>query len=245
MNKFFKRFAPCFLPVFLSFFCFAAQAAAPSPEARIQQRLQNYLGVDVQKKDIVKTPYMGLYEVHVGSNLIYTDKQAQYLFLGEIMNLETRENYTENKLRQISSVSFNDLPKDLAIKIVKGNGKRAIAVFSDPNCRYCKQFENTLKEIDNVTVYVFPYNILSENSVEISKNVWCSANPAKAWDDWMINGTTPAKASEDCSFPNEKIRELGKKYRVSGTPAIFFMDNTRVSGAMDAQSLEEKLKSLE
>lgn len=145
-----------------------AHAAATSPEARIQQRLQNYLGVDVPRSAIVKTPYMGLYEVSIGNNLVYTDKQAQYLFLGEIMNLETRENYTEEKLKKMVT-RFADLPKDLAIKIVKGNGKREIAVFSDPNCGYCKRFEGNLKEIDNVTVYLYPYNILSANSVEISK----------------------------------------------------------------------------
>lgn len=220
-----------------------AQAATPSPETRIQQRLQNALGVNVQKSDIVKTPYLGLYEVRVGNNLVYTDKQAQYLFLGEIMNLETRENYTEEKLKKMVS-SFSDLPKDLAIKMVKGNGKREIAVFSDPNCGYCKRFENNLKEIDNVTIYLYPYNILSAKSVEISKNAWCSSNPEKAWKEWMLDGKEPEKAKADCNFPNDKIRELGKKLRVNGTPTIFFSDNTRVAGAVDAAALEEKLKSL-
>lgn len=220
-----------------------AHAATSSPEAQIQQRLQNYLGVEVQEKDIVKTPYLGLYEVRLGNNLVYTDKQAQYLFLGEIMNLETRENYTEEKLKKMVT-RFSDLPKDLAIKIVKGNGKREIAVFSDPNCRYCKQFESNLKDIDNVTIYLYPYNILSANSVDISKNVWCSANPAKAWEDWMLNGNAPAKAKPDCSFPNEKIRNLGQKLRINGTPTILFSDNSRVAGAVDAAALEEKLNSL-
>lgn len=243
MKYFSKPILQYFLPVFLSLLCFSAHAATSSPEVQIQQRLQNYLGVDVPKKDIVKTPYLGLYEVRVGNNLIYTDKQAQYLFLGEVMNLETRENYTEEKLKKMLT-QFSDLPKDLAIKIVKGNGKRTIAVFSDPNCGYCKRFENNLKNIDNVTIYLYPYNILSENSVEISKNVWCSANPSKAWEDWMLNGNAPAKAKPDCSFPNAKIRELGQKLKVSGTPTIFFTDNSRVAGAIDAESLEEKLQSL-
>lgn len=220
-----------------------AHAAATSPEALIQQRLQNHLGVDIPKSAIIKTPYSGLYEVRLGNNLVYTDKQAQYLFLGEIMNLETRENYTEEKLKKMVS-RFADLPKDLAIKIVKGNGKREIAVFSDPNCGYCKRFENNLKQIDNVTIYFYPYNILSANSVEISKNVWCSANPTTAWEDWMLHGKAPEKAKSDCNFPNEKIRELGQKLKVSGTPTIFFTDNTRVAGAIDAESLEKKLKSL-
>lgn len=243
MKYFLATFLRRFSLVTLFFVSCFAQAASSSPEAVIQQRLQNYLGVDVQKSAIVKTPYLGLYEVRLGNNLVYTDKQAKYLFLGEIMNLETRENYTEEKLKKMVT-RFADLPKDLAIKIVKGNGKREIAVFSDPNCGYCKRFENNLKQVDDVTIYLYPYNILSANSVEISKNAWCSANPAKAWEDWMLNGNAPEKAKSDCNFPNEKIRELGQKLKVSGTPTIFFTDNTRVAGAIDAESLEKKLKSL-
>lgn len=243
MKYFLATFLRRFSLVTLLFVSCLAQAAASSPEAVIQQRLQNYLGVDVQKSAIVKTPYLGLYEVRLGNNLVYTDKQAKYLFLGEIMNLETRENYTEEKLKKMVT-RFADLPKDLAIKIVKGNGKREIAVFSDPNCGYCKRFENNLKHVDDVTIYLYPYNILSANSVEISKNAWCSAKPAKAWEDWMLNGNAPEKAKSDCNFPNEKIRELGQKLKVSGTPTIFFTDDTRVAGAIDAESLEKKLKSL-
>lgn len=243
MKHFFAIFLRRFSLISLLMLSCFAQAATSSPEARIQQRLQNYLGVDIQKKDIVKTPFMGLYEVQLGNNLIYTDKQTQYLFVGEIINLETRKNYTDEKLKKMVS-SFSALPKELAIKIVKGEGKRTIAVFSDPNCRYCKQFENNLKTIDNVTIYLYPYNILSANSAEISKDVWCSANPAKAWEDWMLDGNKPAKAKPDCSFPNEKILELGQKLRVNGTPTIFFTDDSRVAGAIDAESLERKLKSL-
>ncbi len=243
MKYFLATFLRRFSLVTLLLLGCVAHAASSSPEARIQQRFQNYLGADVQKKDIVKTPYFGLYEVRLGNTLVYTDRQAQYLFLGEIMNLETRKNYTEEKLKKMVT-KFSDLPKDLAIKIVKGNGKREIAVFSDPNCGYCKRFENNLNEIDNVTIYMYPYNILSANSAEISKNAWCSADPAKAWEDWMLNGNTPAKAKADCAFPNEKILELGQKLHVNGTPTIFFTDNSRVAGAVDAAALEEKLNSL-
>lgn len=218
--------------------------ASPSPETRIRQHFREYLGVDVKKEDIVKTPFSGLYEVRIDSNLVYTDQQAQYLFIGKIMDIQTRKDYTDEKLRKITLVDFSDLPKDLSIRIVKGNGKGEIAVFSDPECRYCKQLEYNLRNVDNVTIYLYPYNILSEKSVDISRNIWCSADPAKAWDNWMINDKMPEKATDECVFPDEKIREIGQKLNIRGTPTIFFADGTRVPGAADADDINRKLMSL-
>jgi thiol:disulfide interchange protein DsbC len=128
---------------------------------------------------------------------------------------------------------------------VKGNGKRVIAVFEDPNCGYCKRLrQTTLKDMDNVTIYTFLYNILSPDSFEKSKNVWCSPDRAKAWDDWMINGKPAAAAPANCETPNEKVVALGQKLHITGTPAIFFSDGTRIPGAVDQKTLEAKLASL-
>lgn len=218
--------------------------ASPSPEAMIRQHFREYLGVDVKKEDIVKTPFSGLYEVRIDNNLVYTDQQAQYLFIGKIMDIQTRKDYTDEKLRKITLVDFSDLPKDLSIRIVKGNGKGEIAVFSDPECRYCKQLEYNLRNVDNVTIYLYPYNILSKKSVDISRNIWCSADQAKAWDNWMINDKMPEKATDKCVFPDEKIREIGQKLNIRGTPTIFFADGTRVPGAADADDINRKLMSL-
>lgn len=243
MNSLFTRLSRCILPALLLSFSHAV-FAAPSPEANIQQRFREYLGVDVKKDAIVKTPYAGLYEVQIGDNLVYTDKQAQYLFLGKILDLQTKKDYTDEKLRQVTIVDFSDLPKDLAIRIVKGNGNGTMAVFSDPNCRYCKQLEYNLQNVDNVTIYLYPFNILSEKSVELSRNVWCSENPAQAWKDWMVNDKTPLNAKDECAFPDEKIRALGQKLNIRGTPTIFFSDGTRIPGAADADDINKKLQSL-
>lgn len=244
MNSLFTRLLRYILPVLLLSFGHTVFAAS-APEAKIQQRFKEYLGVDIKKEAIVKTPYSGLYEVQIGDNLVYTDKQAQYLFLGKILNLQTKKDYTDEKLRQITIVDFSDFPKDLAIKMVKGNGKGAMAVFSDPNCRYCKQLEYNLQNVNDVTIYLYPFNILSEKSVELSRNIWCSENPAQAWKDWMVSDKTPEKAKDECAFPDEKIRELGQKLNIKGTPTIFFSDGTRVPGAANADEINRKLQSLQ
>lgn len=241
MNHLFIRFVRCVLPLAL---LLTSQFAAASPETEIQQRFREHLGVNVKKDSIAKTPYSGLYEVLVGNRIVYTDKQAQYVFIGNIMDIQTKKDYTDERLRQISVVDFSALPKNLAIRIVKGNGSRSIAVFSDPTCRFCKQLENNLRNVDDVTIYLYPFNILSEKSVEISTNIWCSDNPAQAWIDWMVHDKMPKKAKSGCTFPNDKILELGQKLKIKGTPAIFFTDGTRVPGAAEADEINLKLDSL-
>lgn len=136
------------------------------------------------------------------------------------------------------------LPKELAIKIVKGDGKRVIALFADPNCHYCQQFENGLRQVDNMTIYVFPYNILSVESMYLSHAIWCSPDPAKAWDDWMVERKRPPTANPGCAFPNDEILQLGEKLQVRATPTIYFADGTREEGSIPPKVLEEKLESI-
>jgi thiol:disulfide interchange protein DsbC len=162
-----------------------------------------------------------------------------------VVDAETSKDYTQARLDEINRIKFSDLPLEAALKTVKGNGKRVIAVFEDPNCGYCKRFRKTLNETKDITVYTFMYNILSDDSRVKSKNVWCSADRSKAWDDWMVNAKVPTTAAESCTVtPNEKVLELGRKLKISGTPTIFFADGSRVPGAVDAKTLEAKLASL-
>jgi len=218
--------------------------AQTAQESAIKKLIEPKLGQGVKVDSIIKTPYGGLYEVRVGSDILYTDEKAQYLFVGNVIDAKSGTNYTKARTDELSKIKFSDLPLESALKMVKGDGKRVIAVFEDPNCGYCKRFRKTLAGMDNITVYTFLYNILSEDSTVKSKNVWCSADRNKAWDDWMLNGKAPSAAPANCATPNEKILALGQKLRVNGTPAIFFADGSRVPGAMDAKGLEEKFASL-
>lgn len=137
------------------------------------------------------------------------------------------------------------LPKELAIKIVKGDGKRVIALFADPNCHYCQQFEKNLEDVNNITVYVFPYNILSVDSMHLSHAIWCSPDPAKAWENWMLRKERPDAPSAECTFPNDRILELGAELKVRATPTIYFADGSRVEGAIPAQGMEEKFAAIQ
>ena len=213
----------------------------PSTDA-IKKLIEPRLGTNVKVDSVKETPYSGLYEVRIGSDILYTDKTATYLINGHIFNLTTGADLTRDRIDEISKISFSDLPLDKAIKSVKGDGKRVIAVFEDPNCGYCKRFRQTpLKETDNITVYTFLYNILSDDSFVKSKNVWCAPDRNKAWDDWMLSGKAAPVAAASCASPNDEVLALGRKLGVSGTPAIFFADGSRVAGAIDTKGLEGKL----
>ncbi|HEY8607008.1 MAG TPA: DsbC family protein [Noviherbaspirillum sp.] len=225
-------------------FAAAGAAAQNSPEVAIKKALEPRLGEGVKIDSVTKTPYAGLYEVRIAGDIFYTDAKGDYMFLGRVVNTKTFEDYTRARIDEINKIRFADLPLDSALKMVKGNGKRVIAVFEDPNCGYCKRFRQTLNEMDNVTVYTFMYNILSEDSVTKSRNIWCSSDRAKAWDDWMIRNRQPEAAPANCSTPHEKVFALGQKLRVTGTPTIFFTDGTRIPGAVDAKALEAKLASI-
>lgn len=214
-------------------------------EAGIKKTLEPHLG-GATIESVKETPYGGLYEVRVAGDILYTDKKGEFLVIGQVYDVKSSRNLTRERLDDINKIKFSDLPLELALKQVKGNGKRVIAVFEDPNCGYCKRLrQTTLKDIDNVTIYTFMYNILSQDSFTKSKNIWCAPNPNKAWDDWMINGKVPPAAPNACESPNDKVLALGQKLRITGTPAIFFSDGTRIPGAIDLKTLEAKFDSLE
>jgi thiol:disulfide interchange protein DsbC len=224
----------------------ASCVAAETPvEANIKKVLEPRLGEGAKIESIKETAFAGLYEVRAGGDIIYTDKKGEFIVVGQLYNARTTQNLTKERLDEINKIKFSDLPLENAVKLVKGDGKRVMAIFEDPNCGYCKRFrQTTLKEVDNVTVYTFMYNILSDDSAVKSKNIWCSPDRNKAWDDWMVNGKAAPVAAASCETPNDKVTALGHKLRINATPAMFFADGTRSAGAIDTATLEAKFKSI-
>jgi thiol:disulfide interchange protein DsbC len=191
---------------------------------------------------VTKTSYFGLYEVFMDKQLFYTDEKVNYIFLGNIIDAKTNQNLTEQRLQKLTAIPFDSLPFDSAIKTVRGNGSRKVAVFSDPDCPYCKRLEKELASVNDVTIYTFLYPIpsLHPNAAEKAKAVWCSADRQKAWDDLMLRGTAPA-APATCANPVDKLMALGEKHRIFGTPTLIFPDGTVVPGAVPLAQLEKML----
>ena len=216
---------------------------ANADEADIKKAMEAKLGAKVES--VSKSGYLGLYEIYADGNILYTDeKMTAFIAGGQLIEGKTMKNVTEERMRKLTAIKFSELPLERAIKQVRGDGKRVLATFEDPNCGYCKRLAKDLLKLDNVTIYTFLYPILSEDSIRKSKQIWCSADRAKAWNDWMVEGRAPA-GKEDCDTSAVvKNQEFGRRLNISGTPTMFFGDGERVPGAMPLPKIEQKLSQL-
>jgi thiol:disulfide interchange protein DsbC len=216
-------------------------STAWSQEATIRKNLGERIPQLTQIDEISKSPMNGLYEIRVnGNEIYYTDAEANYLVQGNLIDTRQKRNLTEERIEKLSAIDFNALPFKDAFTIVRGNGKRKLAVFEDPNCGYCKRVEKDLQKVNNVTVYMFLYPILGKDSGEKSKNIWCAKDKAKAWQDWMVRDVAPAAASCDSAAITRNV-ELGRKFKITGTPTLVFADGSRVPGAVGADQVEKRL----
>ena len=190
--------------------------------------------------EIRPTPMSGLFEVRIGTDLFYTDAKGNYLIQGELIDTKARRNLTEDRMNQLTAVDFKQLPLKDAVTIVHGKGERKMAVFEDPNCGYCKRFEKDLQKVNNITIHTFLYPILSPDSTEKSKNIWCAKDKNKAWLDWMVRDVAPPAVSCDSAAIARNV-ELGRKLKITGTPTLVFADGARVPGAIGADEIEKRL----
>lgn len=221
---------------------------ACADEASIRAEfLKKYPQANVES--ITKTPYLGLYEMLVDGEVLYTDPDFNYLIVGSLIETKTKINLTDARQREIEdkklkslAFPFEQLPFDLAIKKVKGNGSRKVAIFSDPDCPYCKSLEQSFTKLDNVTIYIFLYPLeqLHPKAPEVARAIWCSPDRVKAWDDYMLKRIAP-KVAGTCDNPVEKIVAYGQSKKINGTPTIFFADGKRVPGAIPVERFEELL----
>ncbi len=219
--------------------------AAHAQEAQLRKNLAERLPQLGAVDEVRKTPMAGLFEVRIGTEILYTDAQGNFLIQGTLLDIKNKRNLTEERMEKLMAIDFASLPVADAITIVRGNGKRKLAVFQDPNCGYCKRFERDLQSVDNVTIHLFLYPILGADSQEKSRNIWCAKDKGKAWADWMLRDQTPAKASCDNTASLARNVEYGRKWRINGTPTLVFADGSRVPGAISAQQVEQKLSQVQ
>lgn len=216
-------------------------AWAQGQEATIRKNLSERIPQIPKIEEISRTPMAGLFEVRLSTNEIYySDAEGNFLIQGSLIDTKSRRNITEEREAKLSAIDFNTLPLKDAITLVRGNGKRKLAVFEDPNCGYCKRFERDLSKVDNVTIYLFLYPILSADSADKSRNVWCAKDPASAWTQLMSRDQAPANTQ--CSTAAiERNIEFGRKHKITGTPTLIAQDGSRVPGAINTAQIEKLL----
>jgi len=216
--------------------------AAKSELASVKKLLEaKFPGAPIT--NVSRSAYFGLYEAQLDDRMIYTDAKVNYVLVGSVYDTTTRTNLTEKRLRELNKVAWDSLPLDLAIKKVKGDGSRKLAVFADADCPFCKRLEADMKGLDNVTIYtfLFPIDSLHPEAAKKSAQIWCAPDRAKAWDDWFESGKLPDNKG-DCPTPIAQTAKLGEKYRVNATPTLIFADGSVTPGALPLAQLEAEMK---
>jgi thiol:disulfide interchange protein DsbC len=216
---------------------------AHADEAAVRRAVQAWVGPDNRIESIAKAGFLDLYEVRIGSDVLYVDAQGRYAVVGDVLDLGTRRNLTQERKAELSRINFADLPLELAAKQVKGKGRRVLATFEDPNCPFCRKLALELDKMDDITIYTFLLPILSQDSITKSRAIWCAKDKATAWHDWIVNGKAPVASTADprCEAPIDKLQALGRRYNITGTPTIFLTDGTRLGGYVPAPQLEQAL----
>jgi thiol:disulfide interchange protein DsbC len=231
----------CFVSIVTAGISLSAIATpAPTP-VEMQTVLRKNLGPDIDVTSVAPTPLAGIFEVNVGKQLIYTDRSANYLLVGQLIESRTRRNLTQIALQDASKIDFASLPLANAIKSVKGDGSRRMAVFADPYCPYCKRLEQTMQKLNNVTIYTFLFPILTPDSKPMSDAIWCAPDRDSAWSSWMLNGSKPPRGAACNTAAIISNLALARGLGISGTPTIIFSNGTERSGALPLDELNSAL----
>jgi thiol:disulfide interchange protein DsbC len=220
----------------------AQVAAQNDPTVTIRQVVEKWLQGRYQVDEITQTPLKNMYEVRIGTDLMYVDGRGEFAFIeGQMIDLRANKNLTQARIDDLNRIDFRkDLPLEFAIKQVSGNGKRVLAVFEDPNCTYCRKLRNDLVKMKDLTLYTFAYPILAPDSEVKARKAWCAKDRNAAWNELMVQGKVPENEGT-CENPVSKIQALGRKLNVTGTPTMFFTNGKRVPGAIGIQELEKLL----
>lgn len=226
----------------------ASQAQPGGPEAALaaaQAAIKESFGKrfpDMTVVEVTPTPFQGVYEIPLQGELYYVDATGRYMLRGTLIDLETRTDLTAERMAKLTAVPFDKLPLETAVKQVRGTGEHKIVIFEDPNCGYCKQFHRTLEGFDDITIYSVMFPILAPDSRDKAEHIMCASDPAATLRAWMLDGKTPPKANCDTNI--DELLAFGKQHSVRGTPAVFFEDGSRVSGAMSAEQLTRRLAAV-
>jgi thiol:disulfide interchange protein DsbC len=222
---------------------FGATQAPKDAPATIQHALESRFGISVI--DVKPAPLPGLYEVFTGDTIVYTDSTGDHMLAGPLVDTVSRRDLTAERMSERNTIDFDSLPFDRAIKTVKGNGQRKLAVFADPDCPFCRKLEGELQNVTNVTLYTFllPISELHADAVARSHAIWCSSDPSKAWTQWLLERKAPDNGAACKADPVEELQALARTLHISGTPTMFLENGHRVAGAMSAAELNALLVS--
>ena len=227
-----KLFLICALLLPFSSWAFSAKPAPSGTVSDIRKA-----NPDMPIKAVHTTPMPGVFEIQVGSNIYYTDRSGNYLLNGHMFNTATKQDLTAERIASISRINWSDLPLDKAVVSGPKDGLK-MAVFTDPDCPYCKQLEQALKDIDGLRIYtfLFPLTQIHPDAYAKSEAIWCAKDQHKAMVDVMLEGKTLPAGK--CKTPLQDIQQLADKLGVQGTPTIYAGDGRKFTGGIPLNQLK-------
>lgn len=220
----------------------AARTADAPGAAPVRAGVEAWLKGRYKVDELRRSPVPGIWEVRIGNDLLYVDDKGQFAFVeGNLVDMRNNRNLTRERVDEILAIDFKDLPLDIAMKQVIGNGRRVMAVFEDPNCGYCRQMRKDIANLKDVTIYTFVVPMLSADSEVKARKALCADDKVRAWTDLMVSGRVPGNAGT-CETPLAQLRELAQKLGVSATPTTFFANGKRLRGYVPGAQLEKMLE---
>jgi thiol:disulfide interchange protein DsbC len=220
----------------------ALMHTAMAQEAVIRKNLAERFKDFPKIDEVSKTPVPGLYEVRLGTKVVYTDERGDHLIQGELVDTKNRVNLTQARVEKFMEIDFATLPIKDALTWKQGTGARQVVIFEDPNCGYCKKLEADLGQLKDVTIHILLLPVLGPESAEKARNIWCAKDKVAAWRDWMVKNTAPVRAMGQCDTAAlQRIAAFAQQHQINGTPAIVFENNKRVPGAMSIEQIEQQL----
>jgi thiol:disulfide interchange protein DsbC len=214
----------------------AAQEPSDTP-AELAARLKA-LYPSTRFGQVGPTPWPGVFEVVLGNQLAYVDASGQYFLFGHLYDMKQQRDITAERKDLLARIDFASLPLADALKEVRGSGARMFAIFSDPDCPYCRKLEAEVQELTDVTIYTFlmPVSSLHPDARAKAIAVWCAADPIAAWRALMVRSETPV--AQDCPHPVDRNVALADRLGISATPTLIAQDGRVLAGAAGRGQIE-------
>ena len=226
----------------------ALAASVAVAESKVPETLTKAISElsSIPPTSITETPLTGIYEVLIGGDIVYLDGGANFMFRGELIDLEKRINLTDQTLNQERQKLVSALEDNQTVMYKpKGETKHTITVFTDIDCPYCRKLHEEMDQYLEAGIAVryalYPRAGVGSPSYDKLVNVWCADDAAQAMTDAKSGKTVEAKT---CENPVESHMELGQMVGVTGTPAILLEGGQLIPGYRPARALAPMLDQM-